>query len=248
MQRGFGLHDVPFHHLCIQLRIVLDKFLVLAMRGNQAGRLLEYGFQNLILIDKHIARATAHKNLDATHFLRIGFHDFRKVVISRAEIERIVCQRLFGGKVKLLLQKLLRSGLRVGVGHVHKRGHATGHGCMAFGVDVPLVVQARLAEMHMLIDDTRNEVFACSVNLMRQFHVKTCNLVRRGVVPFPNNLGNLAVRNKNTCHEGLAFVDKCRIFNKIVHFLGFIFPVKPLQRRLMTPKTASLKMPLLIFD
>ena len=97
----------------------------------------------------------------------------------------------------------------------------------------------------MLVNDAWNQVFAFGID----------DLINR---PFDGlrdlaltyNLGNLAFRNKNTCHKGLTFVDKCRILNIVVHqtFLGLILPVMPLQRKLMTPNTASLKMPLLIFD
>ena len=112
--------------------------------------------------------------------------------------------------------------------------------------------------MHMLVDDTGNQEFTRGVN---DFSIRSLILSMgclrvsrpfneiRGLVP-SYYFGNQAILNKNTCHESLALVDKCRIFYVIIHtfFLGLIFPVMPLHRKLSTPKTASLKMPLLIFD
>ena len=97
--------------------------------------------------------------------------------------------------------------MRIGIGHVHERSHATCHGGTALRVDVGLMCQTWLTEMHMLIDDAGNEVFACGIDdsMNRPFDGL------RGLV-FTDNLGNLSIRNENTCHKGLAFIDKCRIF------------------------------------
>ena len=223
-------------------RILMNRLLIFTMRRNQARRLTEEAHQHLVFVHQHVARAAAHEQLDAAHRFRVGLHDFSKVVIGGPKIERVVGQRLLSRQVKLLLQKVLRRGLRHRVGHIHERGHAPGNGGTAFGVDVSLVRHSRLTEMHMLIDDARNQILSGAVNHGGGAGIK--------VFALTDNLGNLAIRNKNTCREGLSLVDKCRIFNIIVHqtFFGLILPVIPRQRRLRTPKTASLKMPLLIFD
>ena len=140
------------------------------------------------------------------------------------------------------MQQLLRRRLRIGVRHIHERSHATCHSSTALRIDVSLVRQSGLTKMHMFIDDARDEVFACGIDDCSGSEI--CDFVSA------YNLGNLAIRNEDTCHKGLAFVDKCRIFDIVIHqlFLGLILPVMPLQRRLSTPKTASRKIPLLIFD
>ena len=71
--------------------------------------------------------------------------------------------------------------------------------------------QAGLTEMHMFVDDAGDEVFARGVD---DLGIRSLSL--RSLI-CSDNLFNLALRNKNTCHEGLAFVDKCRIFDIVVH-------------------------------
>ena len=178
-------------------RVGMDNLFVLAMSCDEARRLPEQAHQGLVLIDKHIARAGTHEQLDAAHLLGVGLHDFGEVVVGGAEIEGIVGQRLLGGEVELLLQQHLRSGLRIGVGHIHERGHAASHGSTAFGVEVGLMGQAWLTEMHVFVNDAGDEVFACGVNDLERPFDWLRDLV------FLYNLGNLAIRNKNTCHEGL---------------------------------------------
>ena len=73
-------------------RIGMYYCLIFAMRGNQAWRLLEQTHQDIVLIHKHVAGATAHEQLDATNLFRICLDYLIKVVVSGAKIKRIVSQ------------------------------------------------------------------------------------------------------------------------------------------------------------
>ena len=94
----------------------------------------------------------------------------------------------------------------------------------AFGVNVGFVYQAWLTKMHMLVNDAGDEVFACGIDDLSR---RSLSLSKRHRIirPFDGlrglaltyNLGNLALRNENTCHKGLTLVDKCRIFDIVVH-------------------------------
>ena len=145
-------------------RILMDGLFILTMRGNQARRLTEEAHQHLILVHQHITRAAAHEELDAAHPFRVGLLHLFEVVVGSPEVERVVGQRLLSRHVKLLLQKVLRRGLRHRVGHIHERGHTPSNGSTAFGVNVGLVRHSWLTEMHMLVNDTWNQVSAFRLN------------------------------------------------------------------------------------
>ena len=57
-----------------------------------------------------------------------------------------------------------RGGGGFGVGHFEHRGDAAEHGAARARIQVLLVGQARLAEMHMAVDDARQEVQAAAVD------------------------------------------------------------------------------------
>ena len=70
----------------------------------------------------------------------------------------------FVQQVELGVEGFEGSGLRQGVGHVHDAGHASCGRRPAFAEDVGLVRQARVAEVHVVVDGTRQQVAAGGVD------------------------------------------------------------------------------------
>ena len=64
------------------------------------------------------------------------------------------------GPTELIVEGLDGGGLRHGVGHVEEGGDATCSGSTALALDVGLVGQAGLTEMHMAVNDARQDVAA----------------------------------------------------------------------------------------
>ena len=191
------------------LRVPFDDFLVLTMRGNQARRLAEKSLQNGVLIHQHIAGAGTHKQFHAAYRGRVGLHNLVQIVVRRADVERVVGQRFLGGKVELILQQRLRGGLRHRVGHLHKGGDAARHRRPALTANVSLGSHSRFPEMHMLVNDPGNHVFAPRINNLRIARIKRFSIA--------DNFGNDTIFNIKVSRKGLTFVHYRCIFDIIVH-------------------------------
>ncbi len=75
-----------------------------------------------------------------------------------ADIEGEVAEHAVAGALDLVGQRLGADGQRLGVGHLeHGRDPARDRGAAA-GLQVLLLLQARLAEMHLGVDDARQHV------------------------------------------------------------------------------------------
>ena len=69
-----------------------------------------------------------------------------------------------GGAGDLVLEGRARDGQRVGVGHLEDAGDAAHHRRQRAGRKIFLVLQPRLAEMHLGVDDAGQDVQAAAVD------------------------------------------------------------------------------------
>lgn len=145
--------------------VLADGVLVLAMGGYQHAGFREDGAQGFHPVYQHVARAGSHEQLHAAYPGLVQFLQQVDIVVGRSEVEGIVDDAFGGGVGKLLFQGFQRGGLGVAVRHVHEGGHASGCGSGCFGGHVRLVGQARVTEMHVVVNDTWNEVTAVGVYL-----------------------------------------------------------------------------------
>src|SRR6185503_16343789 len=79
--------------------------------------------------------------------------------------ERIICDRCCRTNVVFHFQQLLCQRWRICVGHLHKGGSTTRHCGVSLGSNGCLVGKPRLAEMHLVVYNTRYEVKTFPVNL-----------------------------------------------------------------------------------
>ena len=109
---------------------------------------------------------------------------------------------------ELFVERFHRGGLRHGVRHIEIGGHATIGCCPALALDVGLARQSRLSEMHMIVDDTRNDVAARSIHLA--VGTRWC------LIAF-DDVGNQTVFDEQVSPEGTPLVYQQRILNQCFH-------------------------------
>ena len=134
------------------------------MDGNEQVGAAEDGAQAFHAVYQHVARTRAHEELDAAHARTVQAGKVAIVVVRSAEVARVVHDAAFVQQVELGVEGFEGSGLRQGVRHVHDAGYATCDGGPAFAEDVGLVRQARVAEVHVVVDGARQQVAAGGVD------------------------------------------------------------------------------------
>ena len=90
--------------------------------------------------------------------------DLLEIVVGAAEVEGVVGPCPARGQQVLVRERRARGGVRDGVRHVHEAGDAAGHRRRGLGGDVALVGEARLAEMHLVVDHAGQQVPAAGVD------------------------------------------------------------------------------------
>ena len=148
----------------IFLCVFSDDGRVLTMDGNEQVGAAEDGAQAFHAVHQHVARARTHEELDAAHARTVQAGKVAVVVVRGAEVGGVVHDAAFVQQVELGVEGFEGSGLRQGVGHVHDAGHASCSSRPAFAEDVGLVRQARVAEVHVVVDGTRQQVAASGVD------------------------------------------------------------------------------------
>ena len=147
-----GVVAIPLLEGC---HIAVDDVGILAMSHQGQVEIvscLEDAAQRLSLVDKHIASAGAHEELDTGNAMTVQLGETLHIVIGGAIEEGIVDMTFLAAESRLFGQGFERSGLRHRVGHVEIRGDAA-KGCgPALTLDVGLGGESGLTEMHMVVD------------------------------------------------------------------------------------------------
>ena len=123
----------------------------------------EDALQSIALVDEHVACRRAHEELYARYAVGVEPVEEGHIGICGTEEERMVDVTFARGQGKLVVKRLQCRGLRHGVRHVENGGHATCRRRPALAFHVGLVCKAGLTEMHMVVDDARQNVTARSV-------------------------------------------------------------------------------------
>lgn len=223
-------HVVLVGILCLVfLHVPSDGGGVLAMDGNEQVGAAENGAQALHAVHQHVARTRAHEELDAAHVRTVQAGKVAVVVVRGAEVGGVVHDAAFVQQVELGVEGFEGSGLRQGVGHVHDAGDASCGGRPAFTEDVGLVCQAWVAEVHVVVDGTRQQVAASGVD----------GFVARGGERFAvgQHLGDTSlVGDDHGALYGLSLVDDEGVVDEgtfhvclTVNFRIFLEPAVPLQ-------------------
>ncbi len=140
-----------------------DRRRVLAVRDDRHRCIAKDRIKCRRIVHQHVAGRCAHEHLDAGCRERIEMPDVLDVVVGRAEIERVVDARDFGrARVFCFERRAIHRG-RSGVRHFHVAGNAAGEAGARFALDVGLVGEAGLAEVHLVVDHARQQPAAVGI-------------------------------------------------------------------------------------
>ena len=178
---------------------------VLAVGNNRLACRCKKTFKGFVVVYKHIARGRAHKEFYGRVFTCVYGVYLVDIVVGGAKHKTEIHYRFLLGHTNFVVEGGKGSGLRLGVGHVYHGSNAPGHGGAALGVEVGFVGEARVAEMHMGVDNAGQQVLATRVD--------DNNALGGGY--FVGNFGNAAVFHQHRFLFGVAFVHHKSVFDKV---------------------------------
>ena len=172
-----------------------DRRRVFAVRGDQERAVREDALQRAFVVHQHVARRGAHEHLDAARLGDVHALDGVEIVVRGAQVEGVVGHGTAGRAGVLVQQRVVVDGLRIAVGHLHHARDATGNRRSRFAGDVALVLEARFAEMHLIVDHAGQQPLARQVDLF-------CAPAETAADAL-----DAAIANGDVRHHALAFVD-----------------------------------------
>ena len=177
---------------------------VLAVGGHQQRRVGEDALQGPLVVHQHVAGARAHEHLDAARAVTVDRLHRVEVVVGGAEVEPPVRHRARGGAGVLVRQRLGRHRQGPAVGHLQEAGDAPRDGRPRLGGDGALVLEARLAEVHLVVDHPREQPAARGVD--------------DGSVGGPRvDAGDAASGYRQVALDDPAFVDDAGVDDAVAH-------------------------------
>ena len=135
------------------------------MKGSAARNLGDDAFERWRILDQQIASRGAHEYLDARRGLRV-FQ--RRDIVDRlartADIESEIAEHAVARAAHLVGECCSRGGQGLGVRHLEHGRDAAQDSCAAAGLQVFLLFEARLAEVHLAVDYTGQDVQPLAVD------------------------------------------------------------------------------------
>jgi hypothetical protein len=173
---------------------------VFAVGRNGQPRLAEDSLQCGRIVDEHVAGRRPHEDFDSARVRAANAADFLEVGVGRAEIETVVdvtgCSRdpAFLGERGAIGRRRRR------VRHFEKARDSAADRRERLGRERRLVSKARLAAMHLVVDDPRQQVLARKIDDLRARRNGTRT----------HALDPVAA-NQHIGLDGSSFVDECGV-------------------------------------
>ncbi len=135
------------------------------MESSASARIAQDRGDPFIVLDQQVAGGRAHEHLDACRPRQpFEFADIAGIVARAADPEGEVAMHAAGGAPHLVGERCLAGSERIGVGHFEDGGDTAEHRRARTGLQIFLVLQAGLAEMHLAVDDTGQDVQAAAID------------------------------------------------------------------------------------
>ena len=166
---GFALCAGTFHLEIAQ--VGLHDVLLFAVGNDKLLGLREKQVECLRIVDQHIACAAAEEKLDGRILCRVGLEYVVDIAVGGTEHKAVVGDALFGRQRDFLFQQFHRCRLRLGVWHIDERCHASCHSCTALALNVGLLGQPRLAEMHVSVNNSGQKQQTCCFYCILNFEL-----------------------------------------------------------------------------
>ena len=144
---------------------LVEAIFVLGMKGGAATDHLENPPQAFVVLDQQRAGGGTDEHLDAGATGRaFQFRQILNVLAGAADEEREIAMHAMMAALDLVGEGLLGDRQRIGVRHLEHRRDAAHHGAARAGLEIFLVGQARLAEMHLRVHHAGQDVQALAVD------------------------------------------------------------------------------------
>ncbi|KAF5036587.1 hypothetical protein DSECCO2_573560 [anaerobic digester metagenome] len=171
-EAGFGTADGRMHRctdfvaekVFKRFRIPFDRLFVFAMCSYDMRRFGKKLFNGLCIVDQKISGGRTQKYFYSANRIQWRFQHFFDVVVRHAHVETVIGERILRSDFIFGFEQILCERGRFGIWHFHVRRHTTGNSRTAFGVNGCLFFHARLAEMHLVVDDTGQEIFPFGID------------------------------------------------------------------------------------
>ena len=138
---------------------------VLGMEGGAPARILQDRVDAVVVLDQEVAGGRAHEHLDAGRARQpLELADIAGIVARSAHPESEVAMHAVGRARHLVGKRGFARRQRIGVGHLEDGGDAAQHRRARARLQIFLVLQPRLAEMHLAVDHARQDVQAGAVD------------------------------------------------------------------------------------
>ena len=111
--------------------------------------------QSLATVNEHITCRTTHKEFDAWNAFRIQLRKQLHIIIRRTKVEAVVHMALLSSQLIFILKGFDCRSLRNGIRHIKISRDTTCRSRTTLAVDIGLLRQTWLTEMHMVVDHTR---------------------------------------------------------------------------------------------
>ncbi len=135
------------------------------MEGGAAADHLEDAPQALIVLDQKCASGRADEDLHAGAALGpFKFRQIGNVVAGAADEEGEIAMHAVTGALHLVREGRFRDGQWISVRHLEHAGDAAHHGAARARLQILLLGQAGLAEMHLGVDHAGQDVQALAVD------------------------------------------------------------------------------------
>ncbi len=189
---------------------VVEAVFVLGVERGAAADHLEDAAQAFVVLHQQRAGRGADEHLDAGAARRTLQHrQVLHVLAGAADEEGEVAMHAVMGALHLVGEGRLRHGQRRGVRHLEHGGDAAHHGAARAGLEVFLLLQPGLAEMHLRIHHAGQDVQALAVD-----HLGGGSLRQRA------DLGNAAVDDADIAGPLAVLVDDSAALEDHVETLG----------------------------
>ena len=129
--------------------------------------------------------------MPAADFELFQFRNVGDIVARAADEKGEIAEHAMPGAAHFIGQRLGGSGQRLRVRHFEDGGDAAGNRRTAAGFQIFLVLEARLAEMHLRVDDAGQDVQARGVDRLCSFCRAELRRLRRSARPKSRYRGRL---------------------------------------------------------
>ena len=149
-----------------------DQALVLAVYQNRFSLDAEKFLKCIAAVNQHSSCGGTHKDFDTSHTVSHIFQnteDFFRISVVRSDVETVIRMASACCEFQFFRQSLCRHCCRRRVRHIYEGCHSSGESRSGFRLQVRLLCQSRLPEMHVRVNPSGKNIFTCDADSFESF-------------------------------------------------------------------------------